>query len=157
MGLTLDVATGHLGYAPGFAVMPLSFDLLYCRHGKTTGNTEPRVYQGFVDEAQNALNEIGLQQAEDAADAMDALDLSPSLVVPNPTRTLTLALARAQARARARGRGRARTRTRTRTLGALAALASRRDRSRVHAAAPRACGGDGGVGGDRGDALRRVG
>ena len=32
--------------------------------GKTTGNTEPRVYQGFVDEPQNALNDIGLQQAE---------------------------------------------------------------------------------------------
>ena len=67
MGLTLDVATGHLGYAPGFAVMPLSFDLLYCRHGKTTGNTEPRVYQGYVDEPQNSLNEIGLKQAKHRA------------------------------------------------------------------------------------------
>ena len=46
----------------------LSFDLMYVRHGKTTGNTEPRVYQGYVDEPSNALNEIGLQQAQDAAD-----------------------------------------------------------------------------------------
>ena len=46
----------------------LSYDLMYVRHGKTTGNTEPRVYQGYVDEPSNALNEVGLQQAEDAAD-----------------------------------------------------------------------------------------
>ena len=106
VGIHLDVAGGQISYAPDFEQkrVPLAFDLIYCRHGKTTGNTEPRVYQGFVDEAQNALNEIGLQQADDAADAMDALDLSPSLVVPNPTRTLTLALARARSRARARAR-----------------------------------------------------
>ena len=86
VGIHLDVAGGQISYAPDFEQkrVPLTFDLIYCRHGKTTGNTEPRVYQGFVDEAQNALNEIGLQQAEDAADAMDALDPSPSLVVPKP-------------------------------------------------------------------------
>ena len=86
VGIHLDVAGGQISYAPDFEQkrVPLAFDLIYCRHGKTTGNTEPRVYQGFVDEPQNALNEIGLQQAEDAADAMDALDLSPSLVVAKP-------------------------------------------------------------------------
>ena len=38
------------------------------RHGKTTGNTEPRVYQGYCDEPANALNDIGLSQADEAAD-----------------------------------------------------------------------------------------
>jgi hypothetical protein len=66
VGIRLDVAGGQISYAPDFEEkrVPLAFDLIYCRHGKTTGNTEPRVYQGFVDEPQNALNEIGLQQAE---------------------------------------------------------------------------------------------
>ena len=65
VGIRLDVAGGQISYAPDFEEkrVPLAFDLIYCRHGKTTGNTEPRVYQGFVDEPQNALNEIGLQQA----------------------------------------------------------------------------------------------
>jgi len=57
---------------------------LYVRHGKTTGNTEPRVYQGYVDEPSNALNEVGLGQAEDAADKLDALQLRPDLVVLSP-------------------------------------------------------------------------
>jgi len=58
--------------------------LIYCRHGKTTGNTEPRVYQGFVDEPQNALNDIGIGQAKEAADKLDALSLEPDLVVLSP-------------------------------------------------------------------------
>ena len=64
--------------------VPLCFDFVYCRHGKTTGNTEPRVYQGYVDEPENALNEIGLRQAEEAADKLDALNLDPDLVVLSP-------------------------------------------------------------------------
>ena len=64
--------------------MPLSFDLIYCRHGKTAGNTEPRVYQGYVDEPENALNEVGLGQAQDAADQLDALGVAPDLVVLSP-------------------------------------------------------------------------
>ena len=84
LGLRLDVATGHLSYAADFAAPALSFDLLYCRHGKTTGNTEPRVYQGFVDEPQNALNAIGLRQAEDAADLLDGMGLTPDLVICSP-------------------------------------------------------------------------
>ncbi|KAH8045941.1 Histidine phosphatase [Aureococcus anophagefferens] len=83
-GLTLDVARGVVSYAPGFAAPALDFELWYCRHGKTTGNTEPRVYQGYVDEPSNALNEIGLQQAEDAAQKLEALGLEPDLVVLSP-------------------------------------------------------------------------
>jgi len=86
LGLKLDVAGGQVAYADDFPAkrLPLCFDLIYCRHGKTTGNTEPRVYQGFVDEPQNALNEIGLGQAEDAADLMMELGVKPDLIVLSP-------------------------------------------------------------------------
>ena len=39
---------------------------------------------GFVDEPSNALNEIGLQQAEEAADKLDALGVAPDLIVLSP-------------------------------------------------------------------------
>ena len=95
VGIRLDVAGGQISYAPDFEDkrVPLAFDLIYCRHGKTTGNTEPRVYQGFVDEPQNALNEIGLQQAE------------PLAQTHAHAQALALALAQARARARALGLG----------------------------------------------------
>jgi len=86
VGIMVDVRSGHIAYAAEFDAkrLPLCFDLLYCRHGKTTGNTEPRVYQGYVDEPNNALNEIGKGQAEDAADKLDGMKLSPDLVVLSP-------------------------------------------------------------------------
>jgi len=86
LGLAIDVKGGQIRYADDFEDkrLNLCFDLIYCRHGKTTGNTEPRVYQGFVDEPQNALNEIGLSQAEEAADKLDALSLDPDLIVMSP-------------------------------------------------------------------------
>jgi len=85
-GLAIDVPSGHLSLAADFASkrLPLCFDLLYCRHGKTTGNTEPRVYQGHVDEPNNALNKIGKQQAEDAADMLDRMELAPDLIILSP-------------------------------------------------------------------------
>jgi hypothetical protein len=82
LGLNLDVAGGQISYKDGpasarFGGGPgggkLSYDLMYVRHGKTTGNTEPRVYQGYVDEPSNALNEIGLAQAEEAANKVQHL------------------------------------------------------------------------------------
>ena len=84
LGLSLDVSTGTISYADAFTNPSLPFELWYCRHGKTTGNTEPRVYQGYVDEPSNALNEIGLRQAEDAAHQLEALGLEPDLVVLSP-------------------------------------------------------------------------
>jgi len=86
LGLTLDIPNGQVAYAPDFEErrLKLCFDFVYCRHGKTTGNTEPRVYQGYVDEPSNALNEIGLAQAQEAADKLDALSLDPDLVVLSP-------------------------------------------------------------------------
>lgn len=87
LGLALDLEGGQVSYAKGAAPLPsppLCFDLLYVRHGKTTGNTEPRVYQGYVDEPSNALNDVGLAQAEEAADKLDGLGLNPDLVVLSP-------------------------------------------------------------------------
>mmetsp|Transcript_21961 Transcript_21961/g.69121 ORF Transcript_21961/g.69121 Transcript_21961/m.69121 type:complete len:323 (-) Transcript_21961:498-1466(-) len=83
-GCTLDVRAGHLAYAPDFQPVPLCFDFMYCRHGKTMGNTEPRVFQGYVDESNNFLTDVGLEQAEEAADKLDALGVSPALVVLSP-------------------------------------------------------------------------
>jgi len=74
LGLELDKTTGQIRYVKGpegssfGGVETLSYSLMYVRHGKTEGNTEPRVFQGFVDEPSNHLNEIGLEQAESAAD-----------------------------------------------------------------------------------------
>ena len=88
LGLNLDVAGGQISYKDGpasarFGGGPgggkLSYDLMYVRHGKTTGNTEPRVYQGYVDEPSNALNEIGLGQAEEAA---DKVCVAPACLLP---------------------------------------------------------------------------
>jgi len=86
LGLELDAVEGTVKYASEFESkrLPLCFDFVYCRHGKTTGNTEPRVYQGYVDEPSNALNEVGLAQAQDAADKLDALALDPDLIVLSP-------------------------------------------------------------------------
>jgi broad specificity phosphatase PhoE len=80
-GCTLDLTAGQMAYAPDFKPVPLCFDFIYCRHGKTPGNTEPRVFQGYVDEPNNALNDIGRQQAEEAADKLDGLGVSPDLIV----------------------------------------------------------------------------
>jgi len=84
LGLSLDVAQGTIAYSSQFKAPSLFFELWYCRHGKTTGNTEPRVYQGYVDEPSNALNEVGLQQAQDATDKLEKLGLDPDLVVLSP-------------------------------------------------------------------------
>jgi broad specificity phosphatase PhoE len=84
LGLSLDVATGRISYAPTFKKPDLGAELWYCRHGKTGGNTEPRVYQGYVDEPHNALNAVGKQQAEDAADKLEKLGVKPDLVVLSP-------------------------------------------------------------------------
>ena len=83
MGLELDITTGALKYSNGpqgarfgngeRALGALCYDLLYVRHGKTEGNTEPRVFQGYVDELSNTLNEVGLRQAQDAADKVRRL------------------------------------------------------------------------------------
>jgi broad specificity phosphatase PhoE len=84
LGLVLDVDAGTIAYGPTFEKPSLPFELWYCRHGKTGGNTEPRVYQGYVDEPFNALNEIGCGQAVEAADKMAKLGVEPDLVVLSP-------------------------------------------------------------------------
>ena len=91
LGLLLHLPSGTVDYARDFDLKrpKLCFDLMYVRHGKTTGNTEPRVFQGNVDEPSNALNEVGRGQAEAAADLLDAQIASgstpmPELVVLSP-------------------------------------------------------------------------
>ena len=86
VGIALDVAGGQIAYAADFEAKRVQpcFDLIYCRHGKTTGNTEPRVYQGYVDEPKNALNDVGLGQAQEAADKLDQLGVTPDLIVLSP-------------------------------------------------------------------------
>ena len=42
------------------------------------------MYQGFVDEPENALNKVGLAQAEEAAERLEALGVAPDLVVLSP-------------------------------------------------------------------------
>eukprot|EP00239_Pterosperma_sp_CCMP1384_P005050 CAMPEP_0197848848 /NCGR_PEP_ID=MMETSP1438-20131217/10215_1 /TAXON_ID=1461541 /ORGANISM="Pterosperma sp., Strain CCMP1384" /LENGTH=945 /DNA_ID=CAMNT_0043461277 /DNA_START=270 /DNA_END=3107 /DNA_ORIENTATION=- len=84
LGLDLDVASGQLSYSGGFRAPELCFELVYVRHGKTEGNTEPRVFQGNVDEMMNALNKVGLEQAAEAGVQLDQLGVQPDLIVMSP-------------------------------------------------------------------------
>lgn len=68
--LHLNVDSGRIRYKENFKPLDLQVEICYIRHGKTEGNTEPRVYQGMVDYPENQLNAIGLRQACEAADRM---------------------------------------------------------------------------------------
>lgn len=90
LGLHLNPATGQLSYSKAFQPLALPYDICYVRHGKTEGNTEPRVYQGQVDYPENQLNSTGRRQAEEAADKMEALinplqgNWTPDVIVYSP-------------------------------------------------------------------------
>lgn len=86
LGFVLNFDTCHLCYAPDFKPIELDYDLCYVRHGKTEGNTEPRIFQGFCDYWENQLNETGKQQAKDAAAKMEqTLDtFKPDLILCSP-------------------------------------------------------------------------
>lgn len=45
MNIELDVDSGRIRYKESFKPMDLEMEICYIRHGKTEGNTEPRVYQ----------------------------------------------------------------------------------------------------------------
>ena len=46
--LDLNVDSGRIRYKDNFKPLDLQVEICYIRHGKTDGNTEPRVYQvGF--------------------------------------------------------------------------------------------------------------
>lgn len=45
LGLSLNVPAGTLCYSPSFQPLALPYEVCYVRHGKTEGNTEPRVFQ----------------------------------------------------------------------------------------------------------------
>eukprot|EP00918_Siedleckia_nematoides_P064711 GHVU01140705.1.p1 GENE.GHVU01140705.1~~GHVU01140705.1.p1 ORF type:complete len:318 (-),score=40.34 GHVU01140705.1:776-1681(-) len=87
-GLRLDIDSGRLYYSPDFEPVEVKYEVGYVRHGKTEGNTEPRIYQGCVDYEDNQLNGIGLGQALDAAKKMEDLTAAtgwkPQLIVCSP-------------------------------------------------------------------------
>eukprot|EP01054_Gregarina_sp_Poly1_P000861 Gregarina_sp_Poly_1__860@NODE_1205_length_4786_cov_414_183725_g825_i0_p2_GENE_NODE_1205_length_4786_cov_414_183725_g825_i0NODE_1205_length_4786_cov_414_183725_g825_i0_p2_ORF_typecomplete_len320_score59_71His_Phos_1/PF00300_22/2_7e02His_Phos_1/PF00300_22/4_7e23Lipase_3/PF01764_25/0_15His_Phos_2/PF00328_22/0_24Hydrolase_4/PF12146_8/4_7e03Hydrolase_4/PF12146_8/0_31Chlorophyllase/PF07224_11/0_43DUF3106/PF11304_8/0_2DUF3106/PF11304_8/1_6e03Esterase/PF00756_20/2_4e03Esterase/PF00756_20/3_7e03Esterase/ len=86
LGLKLDSETCHVSYAPDFTPLKLDYDLCYVRHGKTEGNTEPRIYQGFCDYWENQLNETGKRQALEAAAKMEQTlpQFTPDLILCSP-------------------------------------------------------------------------
>lgn len=77
LGFKLFPIEGRLRYdLTTFKPLDLCYDICYIRHGKTEGNTEPRIYQGQVDYLANFLNEIGLKQAQDAAEKLKQLQVN---------------------------------------------------------------------------------
>lgn len=87
-GFTVNPEDGHIRYAKTFKPLILEYDVVYVRHGKTEGNTEPRIYQGDVDYWENELTEVGRKQAEDAADRIEEMmqkeNWKPDLIVLSP-------------------------------------------------------------------------
>lgn len=45
LGFHIDFQTGQLQYAENFEPLKIRYELCFVRHGKTEGNTEPRVFQ----------------------------------------------------------------------------------------------------------------
>lgn len=87
--IELDVDTGKIKYAKDFEPLHPQVEICYVRHGKTEGNTEPRVFQGMVDYPDNQLNEIGEEQAIEAAKKLEKMISDnewelPDLIVSSP-------------------------------------------------------------------------
>lgn len=85
-GLNLNLNTCHVSYMDSFKPIELDYDVCYVRHGKTEGNTEPRIFQGYCDYWENQLNEVGKQQAVDAAKKMEETlkTFKPDLILCSP-------------------------------------------------------------------------
>lgn len=73
LGLRLCFDSCHVYYDPAFKPIALDYDLCYVRHGKTEGNTEPRIFQGYCDYWENQLNDTGKAQAVEAAAKMESM------------------------------------------------------------------------------------
>lgn len=84
-GLDID-SECHVHYLSTFKPLETDYDLCYVRHGKTEGNTEPRIFQGYCDYWENQLNETGKQQAVDAAKKMESTlqTFKPDLILCSP-------------------------------------------------------------------------
>lgn len=85
--LSLDLETGRIRYNEGFKPLEINAEICYVRHGKTEGNTEPRVYQGMVDYPENQLTPLGVEQAAAAAERLQQLTETwgrPDLIVSSP-------------------------------------------------------------------------
>ncbi|EZG66965.1 histidine phosphatase domain protein [Gregarina niphandrodes] len=86
LGLTFDFTLCHVRYLPDFKPIELDFTVCYVRHGKTEGNTEPRIFQGYCDYWENQLNATGKKQAEEAAKKMESTltTFKPDLILCSP-------------------------------------------------------------------------
>eukprot|EP00922_Rhytidocystis_sp_ex-Travisia-forbesii_P020243 GHVS01029822.1.p1 GENE.GHVS01029822.1~~GHVS01029822.1.p1 ORF type:complete len:400 (+),score=58.56 GHVS01029822.1:313-1512(+) len=88
LGFSLLADIGRIRYSEGFQALSLSYDICYVRHGRTEGNTEPRVFQGQVDYLSNFLNSIGQEQAVEAAARLKSLGTAegwvPEVILTSP-------------------------------------------------------------------------
>ncbi|CDJ69889.1 hypothetical protein, conserved [Eimeria necatrix] len=86
--LELNLENGRIKYKKEFQPLELPVEICYIRHGKTEGNTEPRVFQGQVDYANNQLTQQGQQQAAAAAAKLAAMaaakEFLPDLLLSSP-------------------------------------------------------------------------
>eukprot|EP00922_Rhytidocystis_sp_ex-Travisia-forbesii_P020241 GHVS01029820.1.p1 GENE.GHVS01029820.1~~GHVS01029820.1.p1 ORF type:complete len:409 (+),score=68.84 GHVS01029820.1:378-1604(+) len=88
LGFSLSTEIGRIRYSEFFKPLPLSYEICYVRHGRTEGNTEPRVFQGQVDYLSNFLNSIGQEQAVEAAARVKSIGTGegwvPDVVLVSP-------------------------------------------------------------------------
>eukprot|EP00922_Rhytidocystis_sp_ex-Travisia-forbesii_P020242 GHVS01029821.1.p1 GENE.GHVS01029821.1~~GHVS01029821.1.p1 ORF type:complete len:409 (+),score=67.49 GHVS01029821.1:378-1604(+) len=88
IGFSLSPEIGRIRYSEFFKPLPLSYEICYVRHGRTEGNTEPRVFQGQVDYVSNFLNSIGEEQAVEAAARVKSIGTGegwvPDVVLVSP-------------------------------------------------------------------------
>lgn len=110
IGIDVDLKSGHLFYQDDFKPFPLSFDLIFVRHGETYGNCgqatadgkidqtcvlenktdkEKRIFQGQVDSEINQLTENGKKEAVEVAEKLEEIVKSqwkrvPDLILVSP-------------------------------------------------------------------------
>eukprot|EP00922_Rhytidocystis_sp_ex-Travisia-forbesii_P057312 GHVS01084910.1.p1 GENE.GHVS01084910.1~~GHVS01084910.1.p1 ORF type:complete len:393 (+),score=76.04 GHVS01084910.1:174-1352(+) len=88
LGFCLSPDIGRIRYSNLFQPLSLSYDICYVRHGRTEGNSEPRVFQGQVDYLSNFLNCVGQEQAVEAAARLKSLGTAegwvPDVILTSP-------------------------------------------------------------------------
>lgn len=107
LGISLDIKSGRLFYAPNFKPLDMDFELVFARHGETYGNCgqttkagvidleavkvgvknkEKRVYQGDVDAEINQLTQAGIKQAEELTKRLEVLATKwkPTIALHSP-------------------------------------------------------------------------
>lgn len=109
LGIGLDDVTGHLYYKQNFKPLPLSYELIFIRHGETYGNCgqsnaegqidhtlvalgkknkDNRIFQGNTDTEINQLTTLGRKQADDLANQLEntllASGFIPDIILYSP-------------------------------------------------------------------------